>query len=126
VTRWTALLLAGVAVCGGRARPEEQGVITGGPRVTVEVLNASGARGLARAGSRHLRERGLDVVSYGTAERESDSTLVLVRRGDVEAGQRVLRALRTGTMHLEPDTLRRVDVTVLLGRDYALPPGVRP
>lgn len=86
--------------------------------MTVEVLNASGRPGLARHGTLALRAAGLDVVAFGTADTTVDSTLVLVRRGDRDAGERVAAALDTRRIRLAPDTLPRVDVTVLLGKDW--------
>lgn len=97
-----------------------------GARVIVEVLNASGRRGLARIGTRELRREGLDVVYYGTADTTVDSTLILVRRGPLAAGHRVLRALGAGRVREAPDPLPRVDVTVLLGPDWRPPPDPRP
>lgn len=94
--------------------------------MVVEVLNATERRGLARRGTRLLREGGVDVVFYGTADTTVDSTLVLVRRGEERVGARVARALGVGLVRPAPDTLRRVDVTVLLGPDFRPPPDPRP
>lgn len=95
-------------------------------RVVVEVLNASGISGLAREGTRQLRRQGIDVVYYGNAEEDLDSTRVLVRRGAGDRGARVARALGLGIVGRAEDTLRRVDVTVLLGRDFTPPPRFAP
>ena len=90
-----------------------------GPRIVVEVLNTTGKSGLARIGTRVLRRAGIDVVSYGNAASEgdhgSDSTRILVRRGSREAGERVRRALKVGSVVMRPDSTRLVDVSVLLG-----------
>ncbi len=94
--------------------------------MVVEVLNASGQSGLARQVTRLLRERGLDVIYFGNASVKEDSTLVLVRRGDASQGSQVARALGSGLVRARPDTVPRVDVTVLLGLDYRLPPGAPP
>jgi hypothetical protein len=88
----------------------------------VEVLNASGLDGLARTGTRVLREGGLDVVDYGTVSGEVgrlDSTRILVRRGDPAVGDRVRRVLQVGRVVVQPDSTLLVDVSVLLGRDFA-------
>jgi hypothetical protein len=93
-----------------------------GPAVTVEVLNASGKSGLARTGTRVLRSAGIDVVNYFTAPGDVgtlDSTRILVRRGGESAGQVVRKALRLGSVMLRPDSSRLVDVSVLLGADFA-------
>jgi hypothetical protein len=117
------VLLVGLLVgCRERAASPAAFQEPSGPRVLVEVLNASGVPGLAREGTRHLRQQGLDVVFFGNADQTVDSTRVLVRRGDGSAGARVARALGLGAVSRVEDTLRRVDVTVLLGRDYRPPP----
>lgn len=95
-------------------------------RVTVEVLNGTRRPGAARAATRVLRRRGLDVVFFGNAERSADSTRVIVRRGDPGRGRDVRQALGLGRIVVEPDTLRRVDVSVILGQDYRPPRDMRP
>jgi hypothetical protein len=87
-------------------------------RITVEVLNGTRRAGVARAATRMLRRRGLDVVFYGNAEAATDSTRVIVRRGDPGSGRQVRQALGAGRVVVEPDTLRRVDVSVVLGLDF--------
>ena len=85
----------------------------------VEVLNASNATGMARAATWRLRDQGIDVVYFGSDTADSlDSTQVLVRRGDVAAGEKVRRALGVGAVSVAPEPARLVDVTVRLGRDY--------
>ena len=116
-----AALLA-CAACGhdeGKpafAVPGEQG-----RRIVVEVLNTTGRLGLARTATRVLRQAGVDVVSYGNAAapEHPDSTRILVRRGERAAGERVRRALQVGTVVMAPDSTRLVDVSVLLGADFA-------
>lgn len=89
-------------------------------RVAVEVLNGTGTVGLARSGTRRLRDAGLDVVYFGSDTSAAlDSTLVLVRRGDAAAGERTRRALGVGLVRSAPDASRLVDVSVRLGRDFA-------
>jgi hypothetical protein len=65
-----------------------------------------------------LRRRGLDVVFYGNAEAAVESTRVIVRRGDQGTGQYVRHAIGAGRVVVEPDSLRRVDVSVILGLDF--------
>lgn len=93
-----------------------------GPRVTVEVLNASGAAGLAKVGTRMLRRAGIDVLAYGNAPDaigKLDSTRIVVRRGTEGIGQRVRRALGTGLVVIQLDSARLLDASVLLGADFA-------
>ena len=93
-----------------------------GPRVTVEVLNASGTPGLAKVSTRLLRRAGIDVVAYGNAPEalgKLDSTRIVVRRGTEAVGQRVRRALGRGRVVVQLDSARLLDATVLLGADVA-------
>ena len=87
-------------------------------RVTVEVLNGTRRAGVARAATRMLRRRGLDVVFFGNADAAVDSTQVVVRRGESAAGREVRQAIGTGRLVVQPDTFRRVDVSVILGPDF--------
>jgi hypothetical protein len=122
-----AVLLAAACASG---KPSTAGksvaAVADGSRIMVEVLNATPRRGLARIGTRALREAGFDVVFFAGADTTLDSTLVLVRRGALERGERVAKALGRGRLRMAPDTLRRVDVSVLLGKDYRPPPDLRP
>ena len=86
-------------------------------RIRVEVLNGTQRTGLARTATRALREQGLDVVFFGTGP-TAESTRIFVRQGDPGQGRDVAEALGAGRVSVEPDTLRRVDVTVLLGKDW--------
>ena len=99
-------------------RPAAAAIPTPERRITVEVLNGGRRSGAARAATRMLRRRGLDVVYFGNADEVVDSTRVIVRRGDPGRGREVARALGTGHILLEPDTLRRVDVSVILGPEF--------
>lgn len=94
-----------------------------GERVTVEVLNGTRVDGLARRTTRQLRQRGLDVVFYGTAtDAIRDSTIVYVRRGDRSLAERVRAAMGVGRVVEQPDPRLLLDVTVVLGLDAA--PGI--
>jgi hypothetical protein len=123
-----ALLVAAVATVVIHLTPPERERVTGHAyavpapdhRITVEVLNASGRAGLARGATRLLRRGGLDVVFFGNADEPADSTRIVVRRGDPGAGRDVRDALRMGRVTIVPDTLRRVDVSVILGRDFRI------
>jgi hypothetical protein len=118
-----ALAALGIRLATDRRPPERiEGHLFAIPntesRIMVEVLNGTRRSGLARTATRELRQRGLDVVFLGNADGAHDSTRVLVRRGDSLAGGRVAEALGFGRVIAAPDTMRRVDVTVILGEDY--------
>lgn len=114
------LLLA--AACGDGGRDARAYPIPGerGPHIVVEVLNASGRPGLARAGALALRRAGIDVVYFGNAGAGAplDSTRIVVRRGPADVGERVRAALKLGRVSVDTDSSRLLDVSVLLGRDF--------
>jgi hypothetical protein len=91
---------------------------TGDNRIVVEVLNGSGRAGLARLGARRLRRHGLDVVLFGNADSTVDSTRIILRRGAKALAERVQDALGAGRVRESRDSLRLVDVTVILGPDF--------
>jgi hypothetical protein len=85
----------------------------------VEVLNASGRSGLARAVTGQLRDAGFDVVFFGNASGfDPDSSLVLDRTGDDAVARAVARRLGIGIIRTARDTSLYLDATVVLGRDY--------
>jgi hypothetical protein len=88
--------------------------------ITVEVLNASGRAGDARVGTRLLRREGIDVVYFGNADGRLDATRIVVRRGSAKIGETVRAALGLGRVEIDLDSTKLLDVSVLLGADFAL------
>jgi hypothetical protein len=85
----------------------------------VEVLNASGRAGLARAATDRLRGGGYDVVFFGNASGFSgDTTLIIDRTGNDAVARAVARYLGIGAVRTERDTTLFVDATVVIGRDW--------
>ena len=121
-----ALILALTLASGCRHRALPQAfAIPGdtGPALTAEVINTTGKSGLARTGTRLLRASGIDVVSYfASTDKALDSTQIVVRRGTAAVGERVRSVLRLGRVVVQPDSTRLVDVSVLLGADFAARP----
>jgi len=93
----------------------------GGARITVEVLNATKVRGLARRAALTLRDQGFDVVSTGTNRDPFDSTQVLDRTGRRDWAMRAARAMGGATILECPDSSRDVDLTVLIGASWRPP-----
>ena len=93
-----------------------------GVRIRVEVLNASTVRGLARRATMHLRDRGFDVVESGSSVERRDSTLVLDRTLHPGWANLAARAMGGAAVRALPDTLRDVDLTVLVGAAWRPPP----
>lgn len=91
-------------------------------RIVVRVVNGSGVRGLARRATFHLRDLGYDVVDYDSEANGSRSaTEIIVHTGHRDWASRVHRALGTGTVRERADSLRYLDLTVILGRDWQPP-----
>jgi hypothetical protein len=89
-------------------------------RVRVEVLNAGGVAGVARDVRDVLIEDGFDVVQWGNASSfDRDSTVVVDRVGREDLAEAVANALGIRNVLLEPDPDLFVDVSVLVGRDWA-------
>lgn len=115
-----------LAACGGGSSQTHAIPGDRGHAITVEVLNASSRPGTARVATRMLRHAGIDVVFFGNATDVSatlDSTRIIVRRGDVKVGERVRAALGQGRVEIQLDSGKLLDVSVLLGTDFAAGPG---
>jgi hypothetical protein len=126
----TALAIVGVVALAGATYYAVSRVDDGGSgesrnlappaeRVRVEVLNAGGVSGQARAATDRLREIGFDVVSFGNAGTfDREITAVVDRVGRPELAQAVARVLGVEAIVSDPDPNLFVDVTVLLGMDW--------
>jgi hypothetical protein len=86
--------------------------------IHVEVLNASGREGLAKAATERLRGAGIDVVYFGNAARTRDATVVLDRVGRRVYARAVADALGIADVRTELDSTRFVEVSVILGRNW--------
>lgn len=86
----------------------------------IQVLNGSGIPELAQRATAVLRAQGLDVVQIGNADGQAyPHTLILQRRGSAGVAQQVAAVLGSGRVMQQLDASLLVDVTVVLGRDYA-------
>ena len=95
-------------------------------RVRVEVLNGGGRAGLARDATEALRDDGFDVVFFGNArESRGDSSVVLDRIGRPDFARSVADALGIRNVRSEPDSNLYLDVSVVLGAGWDLPPAAR-
>lgn len=93
-----------------------------GRAIRVEVINAAGVDQLARRATDHLRELGFDVVYYGNADEFGrDSSVAIARVDSIEPARRVADALGVMQVEKEPDRNLYLDVSVILGRDWAEP-----
>ena len=85
----------------------------------VEVLNGAGKSGLARVATDQLRAAGFDVVQFGNADDITAKSQVIDRVGRLEAATAIGRTLGIIDVKTQIDTTRYVDVTVILGSDWA-------
>ncbi len=104
------------------ARPAR--VIGDSLRITVEVVNATAVRGLGRTATAWLRDVGFDVVNTTTAAEKDrrDSSVVLYGTGHPEWALIAAKALGGARIEARPDSLRYLDLTVLVGRSWRPPP----
>jgi hypothetical protein len=100
--------------------PDTMRLVPEGVRIKVELLNATGVRGLARRVAPYLRDRGFDVVTIGDAP-VRDTSLVLDRSGHPEWAAWAARAMQGATIEARPDSVRYLDLTVLIGRSFRAP-----
>lgn len=106
---------------GGLAGQERGGWPPLPRRVTVQVRNAGGHDGGARAATLQLRTGGLDVVLFDDAppalrDPSRRSHRILVRRGDTLGVGRVIEVLGPAEVEDAPDASVLVDLTVLVAR----------
>ena len=90
-------------------------------RITVEVLNATDTRGVARQAMFALRDAGFDVVFHGNTLERRDSTEILDRSGHTGWAMLAAKAMRGGRILQQPDSSRFLDLTVLVGRNWTPP-----
>ena len=109
------------AVVGGPALAAGEARAPRGVRIRVEVLNATRTRGLARRATRHLRDHGFDVVLVGTSPETQDSTVVIDRTGHPEWAALVAEVMGGARIRSVPDSLRYLDITVLVGATWRAP-----
>jgi hypothetical protein len=105
----------------GRFDPDTMLIVPDNQRVKVEVINASGERGIARRTMHYLRDRGFDVVSLGNARERSDSSVVYVRSGHADWAALAARAIGGARIEERPDTSRYLDLTIVLGTHFRPP-----
>ncbi len=104
------------------ARTTERVLVPKEKRIQAEVLNGAGGTKLAQQATQELRNAGIDVVEYGNYKSSTVlRTLVIDRAGSLEHARLVARRLRLPEIQVvqQIDKSSLVDVTVLLGKDFA-------
>jgi hypothetical protein len=93
-------------------------------RLRIEVLNGCGEEGAAAVTAQKLRSLGQDVVKVADAGRKDYDHCVLVdRRGRAWLARRLARRLGGVLVVLERRAGADVDLTLIVGSDYAAIPG---
>lgn len=89
-------------------------------RPRLQILNGTGAVGLAQRVSDRLLSAGVEVKLTGNAGRlDYEETQIVFYRGeDQAAAERVQKALGVGRIVLSRNPVDVVDVTVIVGRDF--------
>jgi hypothetical protein len=93
-----------------------------GARVAVEVFNATHTHGLGRRAVMYLRDRGYDVVEWGTSPELRDTTIVIDRSGHADWARLVARTLGAARVETHRDSSRYVDISVFIGSTWRPPP----
>lgn len=92
----------------------------GRPITRVEVLNASGRKDLAALVTKYLREKGFDVITFGTYGSDEKRTKIVNCSGNVEAARRIRDALGLGGLEIYSkfDKLGISQARIILGTDF--------
>lgn len=93
-----------------------------GSIIQIDVLNGCGASGAATTFTAYLRARGFDIVEISNYKSfDVKETLVVDRTGDGAAAEKVAYALGVAKQNIIHQINRDyfVDVSVVIGRDYA-------
>lgn len=106
---------------GGATQPRVERVVPAGTRIKAEVLNASDARGAARAAAFLLRDAGFDVVYFGNTSERHDSTVVRDRTDHAEWSALAAGVMAPARAEVSPDSTRLVDLTILIGSLWRIP-----
>ncbi len=91
------------------------------PTIRLQIQNGVGEAGLAKRYGDKLQRLGYDIREKVNARSRLEKTLILERRGNERAAQRLAEDLGLGAdaIRHEPDArLVDVDISLVLGRDY--------
>ena len=90
--------------------------------IKVEVLNGIGIDGVAARTTEYLREMGFDVVkTYDAGRTDYIYSVVKDRAGNLNTARRLAEVLHVDTLSVFQELNKSLilDVTVVIGRDYA-------
>lgn len=88
-------------------------------RVSVEVLNGTGAKGAAARVSDRLRDMGFDVKTFGNArDFDHERSVLLDRSGRAGASRAIADSLGGLPIQTDPAPELYLDATLILGPDW--------
>ncbi len=90
--------------------------------IQVEVLNGCGIAGLAERFTDYLREKKVDVVNMSNFDSfDVPETIVIDRSGNLANAKKIARLLGVPKKNISQEIDKNIllDVTVIIGRDYA-------
>ncbi len=93
--------------------------------IQLNILNASGSRGLAATMTDYLRARGFDVVEFGNYDTLLDRSIVIDRVDDSASTARVAYSIGIADTlcRREVDSTLYLRCTIIIGKDY---PSLKP
>lgn len=86
--------------------------------ITVEVLNASPQKGLAKIVRDRLLLYGINVIYYGNYNNPGKTTRIIDRTGNLDKAQQIASILRNKNVETSINKSLGVDVTIIIGEDY--------
>ena len=101
------------------ARSRTRSLAVGGSRPRVEILNGTGAVGLAQTIAGRIVPAGGQVTLTGNVQNFglANTQVVYYRNADRTAAERMVRALGCGVLKAADTPIGVVDVTILAGAD---------
>lgn len=89
--------------------------------IQLNILNATGKKGLASKARIYLRKIGFDVVEIGNYDTELDSSLVIDRLGDKTSSFKLSRAIGLNENKIQTviDSSLYLRATLVLGKDFS-------
>ncbi|MFH1369066.1 MAG: LCP family protein [Elusimicrobiota bacterium] len=100
-----------------RIFPSTGTVVSTGPRMRVEVWNASGKNGLAEKVCWILRKNGYDVTDWGTYSIRQKRTVITDLTDNLRSAQKISEIIGCGEVITRYDNKHFVDIRVMLGED---------
>jgi len=103
--------------------PSSGTIVASGPKVRVEVWNASGRPGLAEKISWVLRQDGYDVTDWGNYSTIQKKTVIKDLTDNLRAAQKISEIIQCGEVIERYDNKRFADISIEVGEDCVIGTG---